>query len=103
MRVLTKTENKNLQKSLLNDMSCEECYFKALYEIVWNLCKKKIQLTALDKENLKQHVRILGKILDKPQSKVKRASVVKQSGGFLNIAIPLVITTLSEIFRNAIS
>lgn len=50
MNALTKTENKKLKKSLLNDMSCEEYYFRALYEIVWNFYKKKIKLTALDKK-----------------------------------------------------
>jgi len=103
MNVFCETKNHKLRKSFLKEMSCNDCYFRALFEIALNISNGKLKLKAQEKKKLRKEARIIERILAKPKSEHRRALVVKQSGGFLSIVIPAVITGLSEILRNAIS
>ena len=103
MCLINNTNSSKLKKSLLKEISCQDCYFKAIHEIAWNIYKNKLTLTAVEKKKLRSHIKLIEKILLKPKSVSRRALVVRQSGGFLNIAIPAVVTALSEILRHVIS
>ena len=103
MELVIETEDKKLKKSLLQEMAFQDCYYKALCEIVRNLDKKKFKLSKSVKNQLRSEVKIIAKILSKPISRAKRASTVKQSGGFLNIVIPALIPFIGKIISDAIS
>jgi hypothetical protein len=51
MNMVCETKNTKVKKSLLNAMSCEDCYFKALFEIVTNISKGNLKLTNIEKRN----------------------------------------------------
>lgn len=103
LQIVAKEKKNKLQKSLLKDISCQDCYFYAIHEIVWNIVNKKVKLNVNDKKRLKSHIKLIRKILECPKSQQRRALVVNQSGGFLNIAIPVVLSVLTEVFKNVIS
>jgi hypothetical protein len=103
MKIVCGTKNAKLKRSLLKEMSCEDCYFKALHEIVINIANGKLKLGITEKKKLRKKIKYLERILSKPKSRTRRALAVKQSGGFLNVVIPAVITGLSEILRHAIN
>ncbi len=103
MKIVCEAKNSKLKKSLLKEMSCEDCYFKALHEIVLNIANGKLKLGKAEKKKLRRKIKYLENVFSKPKSRASRALAIKQSGGFLNIVIPAVITGLSEILRHAIS
>ncbi len=91
-----------IKKSLLKEMSKNGHYFEALFEIVHNINLKNIKLKTAEKKKLKKFVRFMMMVLDKPKSKIKRSSLVNQSGGFLPVVLPILGTVLAEILGNAI-
>ncbi len=103
MNMVCETKNTKVKKSLLNAMSCEDCYFKALFEIVTNISKGNLKLTNIEKKKLRKHIKLMEQILAKPEKEARRALAVKQSGGFLNIVIPALIPVISEILKHAVS
>ena len=103
MSILTETKCKKLKRSILCDFSKNDKYFKAIFEIVLNLSENKMILTSHEKKKLNKHLKILEKILKNPKCKRKRSLAVKQSGGFLNILLPIVGTLITELISNAFS
>jgi hypothetical protein len=91
------------KKSLLNDMSKNDIFFKAIYEIVNNISKNNIKLNSHQSKKLVKHVKIMKKILSKPKSKHTRRLLVKQSGGFLPILLPIVGGAIADLLVNVIS
>jgi len=103
MEIFCETKNPKLKNSILNEMSSNDKYFKALHEVVHNISIKNLKLKPSIKRKLKQHLKILDKILCKPKCKRKRAAIVKQSGGFLPILLSLVAPVVAELVSNAFS
>jgi hypothetical protein len=102
LHLVCDTKCKKLQKSILKEMSKNDVYFKALYEIVRNIYLKNIKLKQSDKLKLKKNAKVLNNILSNPKSKRKRSLLVNQSGGFLPFILPLVGTAISELISYAI-
>lgn len=91
-----------IKKSLLNEMSKNDSYFKALFEIVNNIARKNVKLDTKTKKRLKKYKKLMYIILTRPKSKVKRAKAIKQSGGFLPIVLPIIGTVIAEVLSHVI-
>ena len=59
MNVLNKTKCSNLKKSILNDISKNDEYFEAIFEIVLNLSENKLNLTSSDRKHLRKYLKKL--------------------------------------------
>jgi hypothetical protein len=103
MDIFCNTKCRKLKKSILKEMSKNDDYFKALFEIVHNISVNKLKIPKKDKRRMKKHIKTLEHILCNPKSRVKRASAVVQSGGFLPIILPILGTVLSGLIGNVIS
>ena len=102
MHIYCDTDCPKLKKSILTEMSQNDCYFNALFEIVHNISKKKLKFKPNEKRKLKKYVKLMEKIIEKPKSKSKRVSAIKQSGGFFPIILPILGTVVAELIGNAI-
>lgn len=92
LRALTRVHDKKLQRKLLR-MLCREKKFKTcVCEIAHNTIKGNIALTAKDKKRINRHSTIVRKIL--------RKKSIDQSGGFLNIVVPLLASVVGEIISS---
>ena len=91
-----------MKKSLLNLAAKDKCFFKAIHEIVHNIRVKKRKLKPSQKKLLNKHARFMKKVLLKPKSKRSRALLVRQSGGFWPVIIPLLTTVVSKLIEDAI-
>ena len=103
MHLYCNTKCPKLKKSMINEISTNNSYFKALHEILHNINVKKIKLKASDKRKLKKHVTALEKILSNPKSKARRISAVKQTGGAWPLLLSLAAPLISEVINYAIS
>lgn len=105
MHLFCCTQNKKLRKSILDEMSKEECFFEALYEIVNNVFLKNIdfkKLTPAQKRKAKKFLPLLRKIHKHPKSKGIRRKIVKQTGGWISFVLPILTSVVGEIINNAV-
>lgn len=106
MHLFCCAENKKLKKSVLEEMSENECFFDAMYEIVNNIYLKNMKLSKLtpaQKKQAKKLLPILRKIHKRPKKKIIKRKVILQSGGFINFILPILTTIVSELISDAIS
>lgn len=102
MQLVCANKCPKLKKSVLKEMSKNELYFNALFEIIHNISHNKLKLKPSDKKKLKKFLKYMEKIARKPKSKRSRALLVKQSGGFLPIILPIVASAVTELISYAI-
>ena len=102
LKILDETKCCKLKKSILCDLAKNEKYFKAIFEIVLNLSENKLKLNKIEKKKLKKHIKILEKILVNPKCRSKRVLAVKQSGGLLNILLPVVGSLITGLITDVI-
>ena len=103
MHLYCEQEHGDIKDSILDEMSKNDCYFEAIFEIIENLRIGKLRLPPSKLKHLKVHLNILDEICDNPKSNVKRRKLVKQTGGFLQIVLPILTTIVAELISNAIS
>ena len=103
MHLFCEQEHRKIKKSIINEMSKNDCFFEALFEIIENLRIGKLKLPPSKLKHLKKHLNILDGINGKPRSNFRRRKLVKQSGGFLHIILPILTTVVAELIGNAIS
>ena len=103
MHLVCDSKCPKLKKSILADMSKDNQYFRALYEIVHNIKLKNIKLTPSEKKKFKKYIKFMEEILKKPKNVRKRRQLVNQSGGFLPIILPILTSVISGLIGNAIS
>ena len=96
------TDCKKLKMSLLKEISKNDCYYKALHEIIHNICRKKLPIKSDNKKGFKKYIGLMNNVLSKPKSKRTRIKLIKQSGGFWPLIIPIVTSVLTEVIENAI-
>lgn len=106
MHLFCDAKSKRVKKSILADLSKNDCFFEAIFEIVNNIylrnVEKNYQMSSLEKKKLKKFVNIFDKILKHPKNKVKKRKLVIQSGGFLPILLPIITSIVTELLKNAI-
>jgi len=101
LKVIAKIKNHKLRKAILREFRNDECLYRALKEIAVNTVNRNIKLTPLQIRKLRTSKKIIKQLSLKAKDRKKKRRLVVQSGGFLPILIPAVISIISEIIRNA--
>lgn len=91
-KFIAKIKDKSLQKKLLKDIANDNT-FRALKEIAINYNSGNIK----SDKKIKKYSKFLKKFAKKSNSKLNKRKLVIQSGGFLQLALPVIATLLSEI------
>ena len=106
MHLYCNSDCPKLKRSILSEMSKQDCFFRALFEIINNIHLKNISLDKLkpnEKKKAKKFATIMNKIHNQPRSKVKRRKLVKQTGGFIQFILPVLTSVVSELISNVVS
>jgi predicted nucleic acid-binding OB-fold protein len=90
-------KNKKLREKILKEKSSDEKLFSSLKEIVENTLRKKLPIKPRTKKLLQRHKNKFKKFIKPTISKRSRKTLLSQSGGYLPILIPLVVSFLSSI------
>lgn len=89
-------KNKNKQKLELRKLSRKECFYLTIKEIARNIIKGNIDMSPSDKKMLRRYKSKIENIACN-QNKRKRTQSVIQSGGWLSIALPILIPLITDL------
>src|SRR5882757_3982896 len=95
MEIYSKTKSAKIKKSLLEEMSHDDCYFRAIFEVIYNISNKNLVPDKKTKQKLRKCIKFMGNVLKNPKSRRRRASLIKSQKGngfFLSAIIPLLTT-----------
>lgn len=92
LQALTKIREGSAKKSLLRQLTKDPNFKLCLQEIAANVAKGAVDLSTKDKRRLNKHSDVIRRL--------KRNKSVSQSGGFLNIVVPLLATIVGELIAN---
>jgi len=92
-----------LRDSLLEHYSKSDDFCSACREISKNIVRRKLVITGAKAEQLKKYKKSILKLAQAKNSKQVRRKLVKQSGGWLPVVIPLIsgiASVVGEIIRS---
>lgn len=96
LKALVSIKDKKVQQRLLKALCREQVFRNCICEIARNTAKQNISLSAKDKSKINKHSIVVKRLLR------KKPSGFNQSGGFLNVAVPLLAATIGELIGNAV-
>ena len=100
LKLIAQIPNPNTRKTVLKSL-CDECLYKALYEIAVNTVNNKVPLTVKQKRHLRRYKLKILQLTRKTNNKNRQKQLVVQSGGIIPYLIPAIAAILgSAIFRN---
>lgn len=102
MQLYCSTNSTKLKKSILGEMAKNDCFFKAIYEVVNNILLKNIQLTSAQQRKVRKYTTLMHKIHQCPKSSTKRRKLVSQTGGFIQAILPRLAQLVGELIANVV-
>ena len=99
LKFISKIKSSKFRKAILKDLSCKNCYFRALKEIAENAIKGNLILDTKTRKKLYPYKASIKRLCCKTKSKQQKRKLVIQSGGWLPIILPAVISIVSEIIN----
>lgn len=90
LKALTKIKESPAKTKLLRQLTRDPDFKRCMQEIAKNVTR--IPLSAKDKKMLNKHTDVIRRL--------RRKKSVSQSGGFLNIIVPLLATIVGELIAN---
>ena len=104
LRFLASVRNSDLRRKILLEKSDNEQLLRALKEIAVNVVHRNLPLDKSQKVKLQRQGKALKKLASiDPKSKRRKQKLIKQTGGFLPILIPSLISVLSSIASQKLS
>ena len=106
MDIYHSTKNSRMRKNYLKEISKEEKFFEALFEIVNNIYLGKFDLKRMkpaQKKKIRKYANIMDKIHRRPKRKSMRKKIVNQSGGFIQFILPELVTEIIDLIKDASS
>ena len=99
--ILTRLSKRKRMKELA-EMGGEIKLYNALHEIAFNTIKGPVKLTEVQKRKIKPYRKTLEDLCKKKYKNCikKRKELIIQSGGFLPIVLPTIVSLLSAILNN---
>lgn len=95
------SENKKLQRQLLKEFCNDPAFLVAIVEIAINTVRKRVPLTQDQLLKLRPHINIIRKLALESSKTLKRRTYrekfVQQSGGFLQVPVPIVASVLTDL------
>jgi hypothetical protein len=102
LELISLIKRPQVRKAVLTDISCQDCYYKALREILLNTIKGNVPLSEVQKRKLRRYKSQIRAIICPKKSKKLKAKAVIQSGGWLPILLPVITSVLGEVVGNVI-
>lgn len=101
LKLISSISNSKKRNAKLKTFADNPSFYEALSEIARNTINMNIPLKNNQKRKLRKHSKIIKELSQKrKRSKPIRKKLINQSGGFLPILIPTVISILGELIRN---
>jgi len=85
-----------LRKKLIRWFSKNDNFNKAIREISYNIVRGNVPIAAIYKKKLRPYGKIIRKLAGASESKT-RHRLVNQSGGYLQIAVPLLLGLIQAL------
>ena len=96
LEFISKIKDKRVREGVLKQYANFDDFYQALYEIAINLVNKNFPLSNEIKKKFKPHKqKILSLTRNNKSARVRRKKVI-QTGGFLPLLIPLLLSLLSQ-------
>lgn len=89
--------NPTTKRKLLSTLSDNKDFYSAVSEICLNICKGNVKLSSKIKNQLKPYKSCIINFAGKTKCVQKRKKLIKQSGGFLSIVLPIIASVLTDI------
>lgn len=86
---VVKIKDVKCRNKILKELSKDEDFAKCMKEITENVLEENITLSVKDKKRLNKHAKVI--------TNLQKGRGISQSGGFLNIVVPLLATVVSEL------
>lgn len=97
LKIIYGTKNNRLQKQLLKDFSKNKTFYKSLQEIALNLGYNNIHVNKSQKTKLSKYKKLVACLCKYQNNKKKKQKLIVQSGGFLNLVIPILLSSLGTL------
>lgn len=99
LKKVASIKDRKLRAKVLQDFSCDNALFQALQEISLNTQAQTLPLTKEQKQKLKRYRKKIEIYSKKSKLKTKRnrEKIVVQSGGWVGIVLPTVISLLAAL------
>jgi hypothetical protein len=102
LELISRIKRPQVRRAVLSDISCQDCYYKALREIVLNAAKGNVPLSKVQKGKLRRYKQQIKAIISPRKSKKLRSQAVIQSGGWLPILLPVITSILGEVVGDVV-
>lgn len=93
LQAVVKVKNVRCRQMILKELGKDKQFATCLREITENLLDGNVDLSVKDKRRLNRHAKVI--------KSLQKGKGVSQSGGFLNIVIPLLATVVGELIASA--
>lgn len=89
LEAVASVRHKKCQKQILRQLKKNKHIVNCMKEIARNIIKGSLKLTATDKRKLNKHTKLIRALA--------RGRSVEQSGGFLNVVLPILASLISSL------
>ena len=91
LKALSKIKPATLQQKVLRKLRSDEEFVRCLREVCRNIADSIVKLSDREKRRLNRHSKVIRGIIKKQKKQVE------QSGGFIQIAVPLLASVISSL------
>ena len=98
LQFIASIKDDKLRQKILMTMS-DDCIYRALAEISTNALNNNIKLTNIQRKKLNKYKRVFNKFSNKVNNKITKKKLIKQSGVWLPILIPVVASLLTSLIK----
>ena len=99
LKIVSKIKDQALRKKVLAEIA-DPCLYKALKEIAINTVAKKVPLSKPTKKRLEKFEKQILALTKNTNSNKQRKNLIVQSGGFLPILVPAILSVLTTLLKN---
>lgn len=99
LMLLTQSKNSGVRRALLSDMSKQPKFFKVIKEMVDILQSRQLNITNYKLAKLKKHKKTIKGYGKNKLNDNQKKRLVQQSGGFLPIILPALVTLLTSMLN----
>lgn len=93
LKCVTKIKDKKIQRKVLRQLCKEKLFKNCICEIVDNTVKENINFSDRDKKRINREAKVIRAVQKKKRN-------FEQTGGFLNIVVPLLATVVGELISS---
>jgi hypothetical protein len=92
-----------MRKALLTRLAKKKCIYLALQEIAQNIINKNVRLSKNNYKALSKHRKLIRSLAAGKGKKHLKQRMIRQSGGFITAALPLILPLLGAVAKPLIN